>query len=192
MPKLIEENIDQKILEVTLHEAATHPANRFSTRDIAKICGISEFVIFDHFKTKDLLIAKVDAYISVPFNAAIIAAAKSSVHFDEFFSKMLDYMIAHPDANAFAINYCRVFPRYERDLDYDEFKSNVTAMLETIAPYFPLAHPEDRFTLWARFNRELLCYAQLLLEKKLPDTPGNRKTMSDFLYKGLAPYKKVR
>jgi hypothetical protein len=44
-------------------------------------------------------------------------------------------------------------------------------MLETIAPYFPLTHPEDRFTLWARFNRELLCYAELFLEKKVPKTP---------------------
>jgi AcrR family transcriptional regulator len=188
--KLIEENIDEKIMKATLHECATHPANRFSTRDIAKICGISEFVIFDHFKTKDLLIAKVDEYISIPFNAAIIEAAKSSVHFSEFFSKMLDYMIAHPDANAFAINYCRVFPRYEKDVNYDDFKINVLKMLEAVGPFFPLTHPEDRFTLWARFNRELLCYAELFLEKKVEDTPENRKTMSDFLYRGLAPYKK--
>jgi AcrR family transcriptional regulator len=190
MPKLIEENIDEKILQVTLHEAGTHPANRFSTRDIAKICGISEYVIFDHFKTKDLLIAKVDAYISAPFTAAIIAAAQSSAHFDQFFSKMLDYMLARPDANAFAINYCRVFPHYEKDTNYEEFKANVDHMLEIIGPYFPLKNPEDRFALWARFNRELLCYAQLLIEKKVPDTPENRKTMSDFLYKGLAPYQR--
>jgi AcrR family transcriptional regulator len=188
MPRSTDELVDYRILAVALHEAASHPANRFSTKEIAKKGGISESVIFDHFKTKEGLIAKVDEMISVPFHDAILLNAQKSHNFAEFFSRMLDYQVSHPDATAFAINYCLVFPRFDQRSDVDQFRQNIEAMLKETAPYFLQVSPADRFILWTRFNRELLSYAQLFIEGKMADTPQNRERMASLLLSGLEPF----
>jgi AcrR family transcriptional regulator len=188
MPRSIDEVVDYRILAVALHEAATHPANRFSTKEIAAKCGISESVIFDHFKTKEGLIAKVDEMISAPFHEAIIESAQKSKDFATFFSRMLDYQVNHPEATAFAVNYCLVFPQFGRRSDFEDFRKNIEGLLDEIAPYFPSIPKEDRFTLWTRFNRELLSYAQLIIDRKLADTPQNRALMASLLLHGLSPY----
>lgn len=188
MPRTRNEEIDEKILLLTIEEGAKKPANRFSTKDIALRLGISEFVIFDHFESKENLIAQADAYISIPFYQTVLASAKTSQHFSEFFSKMVDYLLAHPSHNAFAINYCRVFPRYEKDSNFPDYQKDTQILLESLCEIYPLKHPEDAFTIWARFNRELLSYCQLLIEKRIPDTPENRLTMSNLLFHGFSQY----
>jgi AcrR family transcriptional regulator len=188
--KTLDPDIDRLIVETTIHEAAVTPANRFSTQLIAKKLGISEFVIFDHFESKDYLIAMADKYVSVPFYEAVLLNAKKSETFEQFFSLMVDYLLSHPDHNAFAINYCRVFPRYERDVDYDNYKKMVTAMLSQLEPYFPIKNHDDAYFLWARFNRELLSDCQRLIDGKIPDNPRNRSIMASLLYGGLASYRK--
>lgn len=114
--KELPENIDQLIIATTLKECAHNPANRFSTRKIAKECGISEFAIFERFRTKRNLIAAVGDAVSQPFYVKVLESSKNCPHFFDFFTMMVDYLLSHPDDNAFALNYCPVFPGSKKRL----------------------------------------------------------------------------
>jgi AcrR family transcriptional regulator len=54
------DNIDEKIINATIQIGSSNEANKLSTKEIAKACEISEFVIYDHFKSKDNLISITD------------------------------------------------------------------------------------------------------------------------------------
>jgi AcrR family transcriptional regulator len=106
------EGIDEKILIATLDEGGSNATNRFSTVRIAKACDISEFTIYDHFTSKSHLLAEADVYLGKQLDVFARKASAEAKDFLDFFSKMMDYQLAHPTWNGFFLNYSAIFPRY--------------------------------------------------------------------------------
>jgi len=179
------EEIDLKILEMTIEVAGESEPNRFSTREIAARLGISEFMVFNHFHDKDNLINLCDEKAASDYYDSVLKWAPLCSDFHDFFSHVMDEHIALRTHDAFAINYCRVFPRYEKASDFAIFKANVELTIRSVIRYFPLAHPEDAFALWCFFTREFACDAQLFIDRRLPDTPKIRYLMADLIYEGF-------
>lgn len=182
-------DIDTAILRATIHEAGLNIPNHFSTQVIAHRCGISEYVIFSHFQTKENLLAKADEMISQDYYEAIHALLVKKVGAKKFFFSLLDFLISHPDNGRFAINYCRVFPQAEKAIDFDLFQQNAMGVVNEIMMTYQkrLGH-QSAFALWCVFTRELICYAQYFIDQKLPDTPEVRETMYRILFEGIHSY----
>jgi AcrR family transcriptional regulator len=182
------EDIDERILEATLEVAGTTPANRFSTKDIASKLGISEFVIFDHFQTKDNLLNKADEKIAGDYYNAVLGLGPTCHDFYEFFDKIMDFELSVPFHNSFAINYCRVFPRYEKASDFAIFEDGVNAAVGEVFKFFPIKDMSKAFPLWCYFTRELICDVQLIIDKHVIDTPEIRHFMAQCIYEGFGPF----
>jgi AcrR family transcriptional regulator len=180
--------IDEKIILTAIAVAGEGDANRFSTKEIASRLGISEFMIYDHFHDKDNLLNLCDERVAEDYYSSVLKWAPLSKDFLTFFNHVMDEHIQRKGFGAFAINYCRVFPRYEKASDFAFFKANVEKTIKTVFPYFPLSHEEDAFALWCYFTREFACYGQLLIEKRVDDTPENRKMMAELILDGFSPY----
>lgn len=189
--KELPENIDQLIIATTLKECAHNPANRFSTRKIAKECGISEFAIFERFRTKRNLIAAVGDAVSQPFYVKVLESSKNCPHFFDFFTMMVDYLLSHPDDNAFALNYCPVFPRIEKAVDDEAYRKRTEQALQGLLVFFQHFEDKQAYFIWTRFNRELLVDCQLIIDKKIVDTPANRLVLSNLIFHGLQDYLKA-
>lgn len=181
------DNIDEKIIQATIRIAGKHEANHFSTKQVADELGISEYVIYAHFKTKDNLLNACDARIASEFYAEVRHLVPLYTNFYDFFSALLDFELKGGERNAFAINYCRVFPRYEKASDFASFRSALQELLQELLPYFPLGKSTDPFATWCFFVREFVCDAQLLIDRHIKDTPENRHFMAQCLYEGFAP-----
>jgi AcrR family transcriptional regulator len=185
-------DIDNAILEAGIQVAGTHPANIFNTKEVASIAGISEFSVYDHFQSKENLLNKIDEYIAADFYQQLTTITPKAKNFEEFFSGWLDYQIAHPYRNAFSISYCRVFPRYELASDYRYWCTQAQGAIDYVIRYYPLkkeAKPHE-VKLWCFWCQELFVDAQLLVEKRITDTPENRKIMAQSVEEGFIPYLK--
>jgi AcrR family transcriptional regulator len=181
------EEIDKKILDMTIQVAGESEANRFSTREIAAKLGISEYMIFDHFHDKDNLLNLADERVADYYYASILKWGPQSANFFEFFSHIMDDLLSASSHGAFAINYCRVFPRYEKASDFSFFKEQCQNAIDTVLRFFPLHHPEDdAFSLWCYFTREFVCDTQLFIDHHLSDTPKNRYWMAKLIYEGFS------
>jgi AcrR family transcriptional regulator len=180
--------IDEQIILTAIQVAGASEANRFSTKEIAARLGISEFMIYDHFHDKDNLLNKCDERCAADYYSSILKWMPLSKSFLEFFNHVMDDHLQRTGFGAFAINYCRVFPRFEKASDFAYFKANVEATIDAVLVYFPLAHREDAFALWCYFTREFTCDGQLLIEKRIADTPKNRALMAELILNGFTPY----
>src|SRR5574344_2248215 len=175
--------IDEKIILTAIAVAGEGDANRFSTKEIAARLGSSEFMIYDHFHDKDNLLNLCDERVAADYYSSILKWAPVSKDFLTFFNHVMDDHIKRQGYGAFAINCCRVFPRFEKASDFAYFKKNVESTISSVLAYFPLAHEEDAFPLWCYFTREFTCDGQLLIEKRIEDTPKNRAMMAELILK---------
>jgi AcrR family transcriptional regulator len=187
------DNIDEKIIAATIQVGSTNGANKLSTKEIAKACGISEFVIYDHFQTKDKLVSTVDRFVCEQINEECNAFNSKSKSFEEFWSHMLDYLILHADYNAFAINYSHIFPRVEKYSDYEDFVQSVIIPLVDKNPYFlhtQIQNRERAALLYMAMMCSIINFAQFIINGTLKDSPELRKDAYNAMALGLLSYAK--
>jgi hypothetical protein len=185
------DNIDEKIIDATILVGSTNGANKLSTKEIAKVCDISEFVIYDHFKSKEHLLSSADLKVSQAFNDAAILAAEAQADFFAFWNAMVDYSLANPSYTSFSINYGYIFPRTSKPQDYDEFLQNVLypfakAMLEKWGVHFDKEYLYSYNWMW--LVRSVLTYAQFVIGKSLEDTPEIRNISCSLAHKGYLAF----
>jgi len=183
------DNIDEKIIDATIQIGSTNGANRLSTKEIAKLCGISEFVIYDHFRSKDNLISIANHRIFDEV-AVVIAQllAKEKVGFETFWNRMVDWYIAHPNYTTWSIHYGHVFPRAEKPFDEDDFLVDFTREARLV-----LKNSENQegwkvcyLSLW--ILRNIIYFAQLVLSKQLDNTPEIRGFSCATSYGGVKQF----
>jgi AcrR family transcriptional regulator len=187
------DNIDEKIIAATIQVGSTNGANKLSTKEIAKACGISEFVIYDHFQTKDNLVSTVDRYVFDKINEECSSFNSKSTTFEEFWGHMLDYLILHSDYNAFAINYSHIFPRVDKYPDYEDFVASVIVPLVEKNPYFLSTHIQNQeraVLLYMSMMRSIINFAQFIINGTLKDSPELRKDSYNATAIGLLSFAK--
>jgi AcrR family transcriptional regulator len=180
-------DIDAEIIKTTVRIAAKNEENRFSTREIANELGISEYVIFSHFESKEKLIAACVAKIGGFFLEEMDNAFNNAKDFYEAFDHLIDYFKKNPCYCSFGINYFRSFPRYEKPYDYEDYQKRMRPTLQSFFKKHPLKEGVDYFAVSAYIVREIACYARLLIDKRVNDTPDNRHFMARLIIAGFAP-----
>ena len=172
------DNIDEKIIDATIIVGSKNGANKLSTKEIAKVCDISEFVIYDHFKSKEKLLSVADQKIAQAFNdTARSVFAKGSFDFPSFWNGMVDFLLANPNYASFSINYGHVFPRTTKPADFDDFLSNeILPIAKECLDRWDIHFAKDYLYtyLWMWMTRSILNYAQFVIGGSLPDTPEVR------------------
>lgn len=187
------DNIDEKIIDATILVGSTNGANKLSTKEIAKACDISEFVIYDHFKSKEHLLSSADLKVTQAFFDAASAAFERNSNFIPFWYAMVDYSLANPNYTSFSINYGYIFPRTSKSGDYDDF------IMNTILPFAkPMLekwgiHLEKDYLYaynWMWFVRSVLTYSQFVIGKSLEDTAEIRNISCSLAYQGYLAFAK--
>lgn len=186
------EGIDEKIIETTIAYAATRSQGSVSTKEIADLCGISEFTIFQHFKTKKNLIRSACSHLEKAFLEEDEKAFRAHPHdYQAFFDEILDFLLAHPDGVKFAANYSLVFPREGMSEDYGDFMRRLNKGFSTMEPALGAeVNPQEYLTLVCFSIRETIQDALYLLSGALKDTPENRRIMARLTGAGLGSYEK--
>jgi Transcriptional regulator len=183
------DNIDEKIIDATIQIGSSNGANRLSTKEIAKLCGISEFVIYDHFRSKDNLISIANHRI---FDEVAVVISqllgKENVGFETFWNRMVDWYISHPNYTTWSIHYGHVFPRAEKPFDEDDFLVDSTREARLV-----LKNSENQedwkvcyLSLW--ILRNIIYFAQLVLSKQLDNTPEIRGFSCATSYGGVKQF----
>jgi AcrR family transcriptional regulator len=179
-------NADERILAATIQVAGSSKAGFFSTEEIAKLAGLSEFTIYNRFKNKKQLIAKANDYSLHIFLTLYEGLAKKSKDTEEFFDQFIETLVAHPYWVYFGLNYSLVYPRLRQAGEYKIFKEELHDFLITHRDLFrPDVNDEQWFRLFTYGVRSLLGSAVLILDAAEKDTSDNRKVMYLLTYKGL-------
>jgi AcrR family transcriptional regulator len=190
MSRRIIENADEKIIEASIRVGAARKDGSLSTRDIAKVAGVSEYVIFSHFKNKkNLLTACLHVVEKRFFEADLQAAKDHSSDYFAFFNELLDWCLSHPVDTQFLLTYSLLLPRVGRD---DEYADYMAYLADFWAPVKPLDVVNTQgYTLqeWLSMIgydlRYVLFDAAYLLSGKFVDNEATRKTMCGLLLNGL-------
>jgi AcrR family transcriptional regulator len=183
-------DIDSKIIHATISLGGTNDANRdFSTKDIATSCGVSEFVIFSHFKNKDQLMIAADhaVYRKIIGEARLLTENPISMH--DFVNLYLDWFLAHPELTFFALNYGHGVPHVVPIKD--DHTVHGAMMAEDAKRLFRNfnIHEDDEFLLvWAYTLRHLIYFAGHLLNYPASDTLPERLQIEKLLNHGLQAF----
>jgi len=172
------DNIDEKIIDATILVGSANGANKLSTKEIAKVCDISEFVIYDHFKSKEKLLSIADQKVTQAFNdAAHSALASGQKDFPTFWNAMVNFLLANPNFTSFSINYGHIFPRTAKPADFDDFLANeIAPIAKEILGQWNLSFQKDYLStyIWMWTVRSIFNFAQFVIGGSLPDTPEVR------------------
>lgn len=180
-------NIEDKVLLAAIDEGGRHMPPTFSTIRIAERCHVSEFLIYDHFKTKAFLLQSAHIFLLDKMSKEANAAADKSPTFISFFSELVHYEMAHPSWNGFLLNYGLCFPQSEiakedRQASEAFYENNIKVL---IPRYWPEEEPKiDRYR-FRYFFREVYCFAQLLIIQEIEDTPEVIEKEAKLLVYGL-------
>jgi AcrR family transcriptional regulator len=180
--------VEEKIILATIEERGNNPVNRFSTVKIAQTCGISEFVIYDHFKTKVALLNATDLYLSHLLFSYAEEAIKMNDNFSDFFSDLMMFQVRHPSWNGFWLNYSSAFPRFSSEKEENP-ASIPLSLLQAFQKYFPKAHYPDLEEAFRFIVRETVCFARYVIYSEVPGNAHRLEAESKIVYGGLSAFK---
>ena len=188
------EHLEKRILQATILVASGYDPYRFSTAEIAEKIGTSEFEIYRIYGNKEGLIKACRVAIEEDFFTRTVQAMKEHRNFEETFNLLLDYYIAHPDAIRFALTYDYVFPHRVLPADFPEYKAEVIEKL--VKPLDEIRSSkerdlETRYQLTDHWVRELVVFAELILDGVVQDTPKNRRLMVQTINHGIFSFPKA-
>jgi AcrR family transcriptional regulator len=184
--------LDEKIILATLDEGGSTFVGNFSTIHIAERTGISEFVILDHFKTRENLLEEAERYLGEHFQAEMIQVIHETPSIDQAFSQLIDYQLAHPTWNGFALNYSYAIPQFNPDKEAAEaFNERVMDEALELTKFFPgydALSSQSVFHLYRYFLRELAAFCQTIISGENRDSPALRSSEASFLFQGLSAF----
>lgn len=187
------ENIDEKIIDATIVVGSENWANKLSTKEIAKACGVSEFVIYGHFKTKENLVSEADKKVIREINLFALALTDKATTIDKFWNGIVDYFINYKAYTAFVLNYGHVFPKPVKPEDNEAFiHENISSQAETILNKYGIVRKElsGYAYLWMLILRSAVSYAQFVISGTIIDGPEFREENGSVIVLGLVDLQK--
>jgi AcrR family transcriptional regulator len=180
--------LETRIISVTISVGGKASANvDFSTKEIAKSCGVSEFTLFQRFGSKEELISRC--------NVAICNEAYSYFHawvYEEkdsltvFTARVLDYFLSHPEKTLFLINYSAATSQLYNDQNaFARYQDYILMHRDLLTPYFGARNDTEAFLLWSSYFRRLLLDAQFVLSGLYQDVATYREMSVKVALEGL-------
>jgi AcrR family transcriptional regulator len=187
------ENIDEAIIDAAIEVGAANATNRFSTKTLARKCGISEFVIYDHFKTKDNLLDVADHKIGDDFSEYLISKTKTCASNYALWNACFDFFLARPSYSLFAVHYGMVYPwSLAKSRDKEAAQNYIAAVaMEVLSGRPSLGTKHIYYLVGAAFVGQILGYATMVIQGQVMDTPEFRQIVSGISINGLKGIKAV-
>jgi AcrR family transcriptional regulator len=183
------DNIDEKIVDATIKVGSRNGANRLSTKEIAKECAISEFVIYDHFQSKDNLVNIADHKV---FEIASVEAERlfenEALSFKDIWNGLVNWFLAHPDLVTWTLNYGHIFPRAEKPSDVQDFRADIAQVARRCVKNSNLTQDWEYCYLYMWLFRSIVCFTQFLITGELDDTPEIREKSYLSTYQGFSSF----
>lgn len=186
------DNIDEKIILATLKIGSSKGANHLSTKDIAKECDVSEFVIYDHFDTKAGLVSAVEKYVVKKLdedNEEVVFKEKAD--FTTFLTKTLDFYLKNPEYTGWTLSYGHIFPRAVAPEDTKEFFENLDMLGKKYLNAMGFKFEGDGVYgyVWSLIYRHIVSYAGSVSNGTIKDTKENRDYVIGLATRGVNSYK---
>jgi AcrR family transcriptional regulator len=182
--------IDERVLLATLDEGGSTALGSFSIIHIAQASGVSEFVILDHFKTREKLLLEAGNFLGEHLSDEMKKVVAENLTPEEAFSALVDFQLAHPTWNGFLLNYSYAVPQFNPDKDQEAiFNERLIDGALRLRKFFPgsAALPSQHlFRLYRYFVRNLIAFCQTLITGENEDSPALRASEASFLFQGLS------
>jgi AcrR family transcriptional regulator len=190
MVKLEQDNqLRQHLIETMIRHGAVNVANKgIATATIAEECGVSEFMVFSYFGSKEGLISECLAYCWRLLAKAALSKDPDHETMEELLNRLMDFAFAHPAIMGFVVNYCPGFSRAVDDQNplLKETMSSVVAKGSTILKNFDLGSRAS--IVWFSLVRESIYDANSVSCGLAKDTPSYRKDCLAILSSGLSAF----
>jgi AcrR family transcriptional regulator len=181
-------NLDEAIIDATIELGGVNRANvDFSTKEIAKRCGVSEFALFERFPTKtDLILAalkKVDDHYRESIDASL---RKEGLTLRIFCNDLFDFFINHPKETLFVANYSMLSLKGRHDQRLvDNYQQLMKENSHYIGRFIDPVDEEGAYIIWVFASRQLLFQAQMVIAGLAEDTPQYRDLVLNNLISGV-------
>lgn len=158
-------NADQKIIDAAIEVGGNSNANvLFSTTEIAEKAGVSEFVVFSRFGTKENLTEKALAYATSLRTAEFRRLVEQHLSFEEVTEGLERYLIAHPAMTMFLINYGDSVPKIGSvGVLHELFTKQWKIDMHLFDDYFTFPNEEIQLIAYITYIRNLLFDVQFVL-----------------------------
>lgn len=185
-------DLDETLLRSAILVGGQNMANvEFSTKKIAALSGVSEFIIFEHFSSKDALLSRALLQVSNLTSDYLASLTARRLPLEEVASSTLDFFLSHPSETLFLCNYSQATARLRKNAHaYEVYHSYVLEHISIFEPYFQWEDPEAAFLIYSSFTRRVLFGAQFVLSKLIEDTPEYRQDVVNLTLGGILPYRK--
>jgi AcrR family transcriptional regulator len=192
MKKKLPADLDETLLRSAILVGGQNMAYvEFSTKKIAALSGVSEFIIFERFSSKEALLEKALHQVSDLMAAHLQSLTSQNLPLREVASSTLAFFLSHPSETLFLCNYSEATSRIRKNAHaYEEYHDFVLTHLSLLEPYFDWADPEEGFLIYSAFTRRLLFGAQFVLSHLIEDSLEYREDVVTLTLGGLLPYKK--
>jgi AcrR family transcriptional regulator len=163
------DELGERIIEKTIELGAIRPANKdFSTKEIARLCGVSEFVIFDRFETKEGLVQAARQYGNEALTADYEKLVPSYSDPIQFARACLESALSHPEIVAYLCNYVTWLWVGEDDAvtQNELFEFGEDGYKRVLSHFVPCDDPVLRPLPYLSFFRQTLFSANIILLDK--------------------------
>jgi AcrR family transcriptional regulator len=185
------DEIGQKIIDKTIELGSVRPANKdFSTKEIARLCGVSEFVVFDRFETKEGLIQAARKYGNEVLTASYEQLVSSYSDPVQFARACLESALSHPDIVAFLCNYITWLWVQEDDFatQNELFAFGLDGYKRVLYHFTPCEDPVLQPLPYLSFFRQILFSANIFLIEKYGDKNARFDEYAHLIGGGVLTY----
>lgn len=171
--------IDKSILEGVIALAYEKSIAKVSTQELAKRCNISDFTIFQHFKTKENLMYQTYVYINEQLSSNLVSYFKEDSDPLKVYFKMMDFLVSNPEYTNYLISYTSVnaFNPYEKAPDNPGYISFFRQYQDQF-PVLKTLSDKDLITVWYSIDASTLFYATLICQGAMPYNEESKKIIA--------------
>jgi AcrR family transcriptional regulator len=182
------DDTETAILLATIEEGGSAFPSAFQTAKVAKRSGVSEYALYDRYKSKAALLNAADLYLSAFLFDYALKAAQADQDFNAFFTDLMLFQVRHPSWNGFWLNYSSIFPRVS--LAKEETEAVVPLpLLKALGKYFPDADYGALEKAFRFLSRESISFARYVIYSEVPGNEHRLLAESQIVYGGLAAFK---
>jgi hypothetical protein len=182
------DDIEKAILTATIEEGGNAFPSAFETAKVARRSGVSEYVLYDRYKSKAALLNAADLYLSGFLFDYALKAAEADESFSAFFADLMLFQVRHPSWNGFWLNYSSIFPRVS--LAQEETEALVPIpLLKALSKYFPETDYASLEKAFRFLSRESICFARYVIYSEVPGNEHRLLAESQIVYGGLEAFK---
>jgi len=177
------ENIDEKILDAVIKIGAKDGAKNVTARKIAKVCDISTFTVFEHFKSKTgYLFAAAKRFDTYYMNMLPELSTMGNNKF-EIWTYMQNCFLSDPDSTLYYISYINDygFDPTSKNPRESEFMEAAKCFLGDVDKL----SNDQILIIWDYVTTMAFYYAEKIIQGYLRLDDNLRKFIFDLVFEGV-------